>query len=47
MEKAEPFDCCCISQWRRCLSACVMVHREHFEHILWWIHGSMCQVNAM
>jgi len=23
-----------ISQWRRCLSACVRAHGGHFEHVL-------------
>ena len=29
-----------ISQWRR--SACVRAHGGHFEHILWYFHGSVC-----
>ena len=35
-----------ISLWRRRLSACVMAHGGHFEHILWCFHGSSYQVNA-
>ena len=45
MEKAGPFDCCC-NQWHRRLSACVRVHDEHFEHILWCFHGLVREVNA-
>ena len=38
MQKAGSFDCRCsqsISQWRRRLSAGVMAHGGHSEHILW------------
>ena len=33
-----------VSQWRRRLSACVRANSGHFEHILWCIHGSVCEV---
>jgi len=47
MEKAERSDCSYNHQsvqWRHCC-LCQRL-RWIFEHISWWIHGSVCQINA-